>query len=92
MKPLISTAFHQQTDGLTENLNKTVVSDLSGFATHIQAIWDDYLPLAEDAYNSSVHRSTKQMPFELNLGYEMQLPVALIADLQWLQPNQAVIT
>jgi hypothetical protein len=74
-KLLMSTAFHPETDGLSENSNKTVVRYLRGFATHDQANWDDYLPLAEYAYNSSVHRSTKMTPFELDLGYEPPLPL-----------------
>jgi len=74
-KLLMSMAIHPETDGLSENSNKTVVHYLRGFATHDQANWDDYLPLAEYAYNSSVHCSTKQMPFELDLGYEPPLPL-----------------
>jgi hypothetical protein len=57
-KLLMSTAFHPDTDGLSENSNMTVVRYLRGFATRNQANWDDYLPLAEYAYNSSVHRLT----------------------------------
>jgi hypothetical protein len=60
---------------------------LSGFATHNQANLDDYLPLAEYAYNSSVHRSTKLTPFELDLGFELPLPQDLSADLQQAQAN-----
>ena len=81
-KLLMSMAFHPDMDGLSENSTKTVVPYLCGFATHDQANWDDYLPLAEYADNSSEHRSTKQTPFELDLGYEPPVPLDLIADLQ----------
>jgi len=91
-KLLMSMAFHPETDGLSENSNKTVVRYLSGFATHDQANWDDYLPLAEYAYNCSVHRSTKMTPFELDLGYEPPLPLDLIADLQRPQANESAKT
>jgi hypothetical protein len=91
-KQLKSTAFHPEMDGLSENSNKLVVHYLRGFPTHNQANWDDYLPLAEYAYNSSVHRSTKRMPVELDLGYEPPLPLDLIADLQLLQANESVKT
>jgi hypothetical protein len=84
---LMATAFNAETDGLTENSNKTVVHDLGGFATHNQPNWDGYLPLAEYAYNSSVPCLTKLMPCELDLGYEQSLPLDSIADLQWLQAN-----
>jgi len=92
MKLLMSTAFHPEPDGLSENSNKTVVCYLCGFATHDQANWDDYLPLVEYAYNSSVHRSTKQTPFELDLGYEPPLPRDLIADHQRPQANESAKT
>jgi len=88
----MSTAFDPETDGLSVNSNKTVVRYLRGFATHDHANWDDYLPLAEYAYNSSVHRSTKMTPFELDLGYESPFPLHIIADLQWLQTNESAKT
>jgi len=64
----MSMAFHPDTDGLSENSNMMVVQSLRGFATHRQANQGDYLPFAEYAYNSSVHHTTKQTPFELHLG------------------------
>jgi hypothetical protein len=62
---------------------------MRGFATHDQANWDDYLPLAENAYNSSVQRPMKLTPFELDLGYEWPVPLDLIADLQRPQANES---
>lgn len=70
-----STSFHPQTDGLAESANKTVVKYLKAFATHDNSQWDRFLPLAEFAYNSAVNRSTKMTPFELDLGYNPQLPL-----------------
>jgi hypothetical protein len=91
-KLLMSTVFHAETDGLSENSNKTVVRDLCGFTTHDHANWNDYLPLAESAFNSSVHRSTKLTPFELDLGYEPPLLLDFIADLQQPQANESAKT
>jgi hypothetical protein len=65
---------------------------LQGFATHNQAIWDDYAPLAEYACNFSLHHLIKLTPFELDLGYESPLVLDLIADLQWPQCNESVKT
>ena len=48
-KLLMSTAFHRETDDLSDNSNMTVVRYLCGFATHDQANWDNYLRLAEYA-------------------------------------------
>jgi len=92
MKLLMCTAFHPETDGHSENPNKMVLLYLRGFATHDQANWDDYLPLAEYAYDSSGHHSTKQTPFELDLGYELPLPLDLIADLQRPEANESAKT
>jgi hypothetical protein len=57
-KLLMSTALYPETDSLSEYSNRTLVRYLRGFATHHQANWDDYLPLAEYAHNSSVYGST----------------------------------
>jgi hypothetical protein len=88
MKLLISTAFHQEMDHLSVNSNQTVLGDLFRFTTQAQASWDDYFTFSEDTYNFSVARSTKQMPFELDLSDEPPLVVDLVADLQWPKPNQ----
>jgi len=86
-KLIMPTAVLPDTEGLSENSKKTSVHYLGGFASHKQAYWDDYVPLAENAYNFSVHRSTKQTPLQLNLGYEPPLPLDLIADIQRPQGN-----
>jgi hypothetical protein len=41
--------------------------------------WDEMLPLAEFAYNSSVHRSTKMTPFRLDLGWDPEIPLSALA-------------
>jgi len=87
-KLLMSMAFHPETDGRSKNSNKTGVRYLRGFTTHNKANWDDYLPLQEYAYNSSVHRSKKQTPFELDLCSELPLLWDLMADLQRLQATE----
>jgi len=88
-KLLMSMAFHPETYGLSQNLNKTVVRYLGGWATHDQANWDNYLPLAEYAHNPSVHRWMKQTSLELHLGYEPHLQLHFIADIQWPQGDES---
>jgi hypothetical protein len=78
-KLLKSTAFHPQTDGLAENSNKTITKYLKAYATHSPEDWDEMLPLAEFAYNSSVHRSTKMTPFRLDLGRDPEIPLSALA-------------
>lgn len=64
-----STAYHPQTDGLTERSNQTLESYLRNYCSYQQDDWVDYLPLAEFAFNSSVNSSTQVSPFYANLGY-----------------------
>ena len=78
-KLLMSTAFHPQTDGLSEISNKQVTWYLQAFATHHQDQWDTMLPLAEYAYNTSTHSSTDRSPFELDLGYTPSIPLDFVA-------------
>jgi hypothetical protein len=75
----LSTSFHPQTDGQTERQNQTMEQYLRAFATYEQDNWVDLLPLAEFAYNNSVHVTTRLTPFFANYGYhpEMQFKLPL---------------
>jgi transposase InsO family protein len=59
----LSTAFHPQTDGQTERQNQTMEQYLRAFSNYEQDNWVELLPLAEFAYNNSVHHSTQMTPF-----------------------------
>jgi len=89
MKPQMLTASHLELDGLSQNSDEMVVNNLHGITTHNAANWDNYLPLAKYSYNSLVHCSTKQMSFELDLGYEHLLSPDLIVNLQKPQANKS---
>jgi hypothetical protein len=77
----LSTSFHPQTDGQTERQNQTIEQYLRAFATYEQDNWVDLLPLAEFAYNNSVHVSTRLTPFFANYGYHPEMHLKL--------PNEA---
>src|SRR5271170_5440136 len=53
IKVSMSTAFHPQTDGQTERMNRTLEEMLKAYSTYNQDQWDKYLPVAEFAYNNS---------------------------------------
>ena len=57
------TAFHPQTDRQTERRNQTMEQYLRAFCNYVQDNWVELLPLAEFAYNNSVHDSTITTPF-----------------------------
>lgn len=73
-----SSAYHPQTDGQTEVVNRSLGNLLRCLVgEHIKA-WDTMLLTAEFAYNSSVNRSIGMSPFEAVLGYKPRMPVDLI--------------
>ncbi|GAA5873416.1 hypothetical protein JCM1840_007376 [Sporobolomyces johnsonii] len=72
----MSTAFHPQTDGITERLNQTLEQYLRMFINYQQDDWEDLLPLAQFVYNDTVHSSTKTTPFFATYGYHPTFSVS----------------
>ena len=68
-KLLMSTAFHPQTDGVSERAIQTVSQILRSVIRPDQSDWVERLPLVEFAMNSSASATTGFAPFELNYGY-----------------------
>lgn len=68
-KPLLSTAFHPETDGQTENANAALKQFLRAYVNYNQDDWVDWLPLAEFEANSDKSTSTGVAPFLLTKGY-----------------------
>ncbi|MBW0541202.1 hypothetical protein O181_080917 [Austropuccinia psidii MF-1] len=58
-----STAFHPETDGQTERVNKMLEQYLWMYVSYHQDDWHIWLPLAEFSYNNAEHSSTKQSRF-----------------------------
>ena len=69
-----TTAYHPQTDGLVERMNRTLVDMLSKVAHKDPKTWDNYLQYVLFAYRTSPHDSTQQTPFRLLYGREAVLP------------------
>lgn len=72
---LMSTSNHPQTDGQTENSNKTLETILRSQVSFEQDDWDDHLTAAELAVNNSVNATTGFTPFYLNSGQEARMPL-----------------
>jgi hypothetical protein len=79
-KLAMSTAFHPQTDGQTEIMNRSLEQMLRAYTNECQDNWDTLLPYAEIAYNNSRNSSTGYSPFYVNYGEEINLPSNLLAD------------
>ena len=67
-KLAMSTAFHPQTDGQTERMNKVIEEMIRAFVERRPREWERFLPALEFAYNNSVHTATGHTPFELDCG------------------------
>ena len=69
-----SSAYHPQTDGLTERANQTIKRILKKYIGEQQRDWDKYLRYAVFAYNTSEHASTHDTPFYLMFGRDLYTP------------------
>jgi hypothetical protein len=58
------TAYHPQTDGQTEFVNKCLETYLRCFSYKKKNQWAQWLPLVEWWYNTSYHTATRMTPFE----------------------------
>jgi len=65
----MSTAFHPQTDGQIERLNRTIEAYLRAFVSKEQDDWVRLLPMAEFAYNNSTTTGNRMSPFYANYGF-----------------------
>jgi len=69
IKSKMSSSFHSQTDGQTERVNQTLECYLRNYCNYEQDNWEEMLPMAEYAYNNSLHSTVKITPFFANYGY-----------------------
>ena len=75
-----STAFHPQTDGQTERVNRVLEDMLRHYVGELDHTeWDTCLATAEFAINNAYHSSIGTTPFRLNSGRDPRLPFALPA-------------
>jgi hypothetical protein len=63
-----SSAYHPQTDGQTEVVNRSLGDLLRSLVMDNHSSWDQIFPQAEFAYNDSVNRSTGKIPFQILYG------------------------
>ena len=75
----LSSAYHPQTDGQTERVNQILEQYLRCTISYQQDDWVDFLPLAEFAYNNTLHASTKVSPFFANYGFHPRFSLSIPA-------------
>jgi hypothetical protein len=69
IKSKMSSPIDPQTDGQTERIDKTLECYLRYYCICGQNNWEDMLPMAEYAYNSSLHSTLQMTRFLVNCGY-----------------------
>jgi hypothetical protein len=69
-----TTAYHPESNGALERTHKTLVSYLRCFCNKETDNWDEYLPFACFAYNTTPHSVTKYTPYEVLFGRLANLP------------------
>jgi hypothetical protein len=87
MKLRMSTAYHPQSDGQTEIVNKVLQQYLRCFAHDRPNQWGQYLHWAEWHYNTAIHTSTGFSPFQVVYG---RPPPALNDYIPGSSPVQAI--
>ena len=68
----LSTAYHPETDGSTEQKNQVLEAYLSAFVAYTQEDWAEHLPSAELAINNRNATSTGISSFFMTHGYNVE--------------------
>jgi hypothetical protein len=66
----MTTAYHPQANGLTERFNGTLVRIMSKYLTGNHKNWDLMIPPALFAYRTAIHKTLRESPFYLLMGFE----------------------
>ena len=70
----LSTAYHPQTDGQTERVNRVLEDLLRMCILDFGGSWEEHIPLVEFAYNNSFQTSIGMTPFEALYGRPCRSP------------------
>ena len=73
-----STAYHSQTDGQTEVVNRSLGNLLRSLVGDNLTTWDLFIPRAKFAYNASANSTTGMSPFEVAHGLVPRKPLDLV--------------
>jgi hypothetical protein len=73
-----STAFHPETDGQTERMNRTLEETLRHYVSPNHTDWDTHLPMIEFAINNALQLATSQTPFYMHTGLHPLTPLSHI--------------
>ena len=74
----MSTAYHPQTDGQSDQTIQTLEDMLRACVINFGKSWDTHFPLVEFSYNNSYHTSIKAAPFEALYGRKCRSPLCWV--------------
>jgi len=72
-----TTAYHPESNGALERSHRTLAEYLRHYINKDQTDWDEWVPYAMFAYNTTPHTATGYTPFELTYEHQAKLPTAL---------------
>ena len=76
----LSTAYHPQTDGQTERVNRVLEDMLRHYVSSSQDDWDELLDMAEFAVNNAHQETIGTSPFILKYGFSPRMPTTIQTD------------
>lgn len=71
----MTAAYHPQANGIDERVNGTISRILRNYVNESHSDWDVNLKWATYVYNTTIHESTKQKPFQVLYGYDPRSPL-----------------
>ena len=71
---MYSTPYHPQTNGQIERFNSTMDAKIAALSNPSRSDWDEQLPFVTMNYNTTIHSTTRVIPFELMYGRSPVLP------------------
>ena len=87
-----STSYHPETQGLVERFNGTIISILKRYVYEMPDTWDENLPLATFAYNTSIQRVNNTTPHEVMYGRKAKTSIStLVKNNSKLSPADHVL-
>jgi hypothetical protein len=70
VKVKLSTAYHKETDGQTEIMNRYIDQRLRPFVTYFQDNWSELIPIMDRAQMTLPHSTIGMTPYQLKHGVE----------------------
>ena len=79
-EPMHTSAYHPQSNGKVEQMNKQILRAVHAFIDTKQQDWDAHIPAVQFALRTQVHPVTGLSPFFMIYGREPQLPYDMLSD------------